>query len=118
MKIPKQYQWLLNENAPRMLVEGLKLVGTKEVVGKQHNPIIMEWARVVDLQYIYTADEIPWCGLVHAYICKMAGKPIQKDPLWALKWAKWGEKADVPMLGDTLTFKRPGGGHVGLYVGE
>lgn len=116
--IPKNYQWLLNEGAPKMLVEGLKLVGIKEVVGKKHNPIIMGWAEEVGLQYIYTADEIPWCGLVQAYIAKQAGKDIVKDPLWALNWAKFGIKVDTPMLGDTLVFKRPAGGHVGLYVGE
>lgn len=30
----------------------------------------------------------------------------------------WGTKAQTPMLGDVLVFKRDGGGHVGLYVGE
>src|SRR5690606_15669240 len=118
MKIPKQYQWLLKEPAPRMILEGLKLVGTKEIVCKQHNPDIMGWARELGLQNIYTADEIAWCGLVHAFICKVADKPIVKDPLWALNWAKWGEKASTPLLGDTLVFKRPGGGHVGVYIGE
>jgi cell wall-associated NlpC family hydrolase len=28
------------------------------------------------------------------------------------------EPISIPMLGDTLVFKRPGGGHVGIYVGE
>jgi uncharacterized protein (TIGR02594 family) len=67
---------------------------------------------------VYVADEIPWCGLVQAVICKRSDKPIVKDPLWALNWAKWEDEVQEPMLGDTCTFKRPGGGHVGLYVGE
>jgi uncharacterized protein (TIGR02594 family) len=118
MNLPLKYAWLKTEPAPRMLLEGLKLYGTKEVVGKQHNPVILGWARELKLQNVYTVDEIPWCGLVHAFIAKQAGKPVVKDPLWALNWSKWGDPSPDPMLGDTLTFKRPGGGHVGLYIGE
>lgn len=118
MNLPVQYQYLANEPAPRMLIEGLKLYGTREVIGKSHNPIIIGWAKITGLERIYTADEIPWCGLVHAYLCHQAGKTPVKDPLWALNWSRWGDPSPVPMLGDTLTFKRPGGGHVGLYVGE
>jgi uncharacterized protein (TIGR02594 family) len=116
--IPEKYKWLLSEGAPKMIVEGLKLVGIKEVVGKQHNPIILGWAKETGLEKVYTADEIPWCGLVHGYLAKLAGKEIVKDPLWALNWGNFGIPAPEPMLGDTLTFKRPGGGHVGLYVSE
>jgi len=116
--LPKQYQYLLNEPAPKMLIESLKLYGTKEIVGKEHNPIIMGWAAETGLSSVYLADETPWCGLVHAYICKQTGKDIVAGPLWALNWAKWGEPVVEPMLSDTVTFKRPGGGHVGLYVGE
>lgn len=118
MALPKMYQWLEQEPAPRMLLEGLKLYGTKEVVGKKHNPVILGWAKEVGLEKIYVADETAWCGLVHAVICKRSDKPIVKDSLWALNWAKWGDEVTEPMLGDTCTFKRPGGGHVGLYIGE
>lgn len=116
--LPKLYSWLNDEVAPKMIVEGLKLYGTKEIVGKQHNPIIMGWAEEVGLKRTYVADEIPWCGLVHAVICQRSDKPIVNGPLWALNWAKWQDEVDEPMLGDTCTFKRPGGGHVGQYVGE
>jgi hypothetical protein len=43
---------------------------------------------------------------------------VVKHPLWALNWNKYGNVAQVPMLGDVLTFTRNGGGHVGIYVGE
>jgi hypothetical protein len=43
--LPKMYQWLNDEDAPRMLVEGLKFYGIKEMVGKKHNPIILGWAK-------------------------------------------------------------------------
>jgi len=68
------YDWLKEEKSPRILVQAVKLIGTKEIVGKEHNPDILFWAKEL--------------------------------------------KAKEPMLGDVLTFKRDGGGHVGIYVGE
>ena len=112
------YDFLNTEKSPKILVQAVKLIGIKEVVGKVHNPVIMAWAKDLDLQKIYTADEIPWCGLFIAYACHKAGVEVIDKPLWALSWAKWGTKVTEPMLGDILTFKRDGGGHVGIYVGE
>ncbi len=112
------YEFLSTETAPRILVEAVKLIGTKEIVGKKHNPIILEWAKELGLEKVYTNDEIPWCGLFAAICAKRAGLEVVKSPLWALSWAKFGTKEEVPMLGDILTFKRNGGGHVGIYVGE
>jgi len=112
------YDFLKSETSPKLLVEAVKLLGTKEVVGKQHNPVILGWAKELGLEKVYTADEIPWCGLAIAYACHKAGVTVVDKPLWALSWAKWGTKVSEPMLGDILTFKRDGGGHVGIYVGE
>jgi uncharacterized protein (TIGR02594 family) len=111
------YNWLQEETAPRILVQAVKLIGTKEIVGKAHNPIILDWAKQLGIK-AYTNDEIPWCGLFIAYCAHKAGVEVVDGPLWALNWAKYGTKEAIPMLGDVLTFKRDGGGHVGLYVGE
>jgi uncharacterized protein (TIGR02594 family) len=112
------YTFLKTEKSPRILVEAVKMIGTKEIVGKQHNPEILRWAKVVGLQKFYNSDEIPWCGLAMAYAAHMAGLEYPSNPLWALNWANFGVAVDEPMLGDILTFKRDGGGHVGIYVGE
>jgi len=66
----------------------------------------------------YNSDEIPWCGLFMAIVAKRASKEIPENPLWALNWSKFGIHQSKAMLGDVLTFKRQGGGHVGLYVYE
>ena len=61
------------------------------------------------------------CGLFIAEVCKRAELETNltpKESLWALNWNKFGIKQSVAMLGDILTFKRDGGGHVGIYVGE
>jgi uncharacterized protein (TIGR02594 family) len=112
------YAWLKKETAPKILVEAVKHIGVKEIVGKQHNPTILSWAKVLGLEKVYTNDEIPWCGLFVAYCAHASGLQVVKHPLWALNWNKYGNVAQVPMLGDVLTFTRNGGGHVGIYVGE
>lgn len=123
--IPTKYSYLTADGMPRMIQEGLKLVGTKEVMGDGNSPIILAWAKEVgeSVANVYKADSIPWCGLAMAVIAKRAEKEVVKDPLWALNWGTFGEAVDVPELGDILTFvrKTPDGkraGHVAQYVGE
>ena len=85
------YSWLKKETAPKILVEAVKHIGVKEIVGKQHNKTILEWAKALKLEKTYTNDEIPWCGLFVAYCCHAQGLPVVKAPLWALNWNKYGE---------------------------
>lgn len=122
-----QYQWLNNEPGPRMILEGLKLCGTVESPGKKNNPTIIAWAKEVggNVDDMYKADEIPWCGLFVAVVAKRSGKGIVRDPLWALNWGTFGKlvEDDNAMLGDVLVFVRKTAegkkaGHVGFYVGE
>jgi uncharacterized protein (TIGR02594 family) len=116
----KKYAWLAHEPGPKMLVEALNLHGTKETAGAGNTPAIMGWAREIggDVAKVYTADSVPWCGLFAAIVAKRAGKALPSSPLWARAWASWGDKSPRAALGDVLVFVRPGGGHVGLYVGE
>lgn len=118
MNLPKAYQWLASEGAPRHLLKALELYGVTEIVGKQHNPVIMGWAKEVGLENVYLSDEIPWCGLFMAVVIKRAAREPVKDPLFALNWNNFGVRTFSPMLGDILTFTRNTGGHVGIYVGE
>jgi uncharacterized protein (TIGR02594 family) len=117
--LPKQYQFLETEPGPRILTEALKHHGVKEVVGPNHNPVILRWAEYCGIKG-YTADEIPWCGLFMAYVAMRAGWHHMpgNNPLWARNWAQWGVEAETASLGDVLVFVREGGGHVGVYVGE
>lgn len=113
------YSWLLNEPGPKMILEGIAIYGTKEVIGSGDNPTILAWAREVGLEYEYRHDSVAWCGLAMAVVAQRAGKPVVAEPLWALHWADWGRRVnDGAKLGDVLTFKRVGGGHVGIYIGE
>jgi uncharacterized protein (TIGR02594 family) len=118
MILPAAYAWLDEIQPPRMVQEALACFGTIETPGSGNSPTILEWAKEVGLQAIYTADSIPWCGLFMALCAKRAGKQLPTSPLWALSWSKWGTQGGQPRLGDVLTFKRDGGGHVALYIGE
>ena len=118
MGLPNNYKWLEKETGPKMLIEALKLYGTKEMPGDKDNPEILEWAKETGLDRVYSADEIPWCGLFMAVIAKRAGKDVPENPLWARNWAKFGQKVAKGGLGDVLVFRRGNGGHVGLYIGE
>ncbi len=117
-KLPSAYAWLPKEGAPKMLMEGVALYGTIELPGTADSPTLLAWADEVGVDRVYTHDSIPWCGLYMAVCSKRAGWDLPVAPLWALSWSKWGDHSPVPMLGDVLTFKRKGGGHVAMYVGE
>ncbi len=115
------YNYLHSDPSPKILLQALSHLGTKEIVGKLHNKVILNWAKELGLQNIYTNDEIAWCGLFICYCATKAGLEINmtnEQALWALNWNKFGTKQTVAMLGDVLTFKRKTGGHVGIYVGE
>ena len=118
MNLPKAYQWLAQEPAPRHLLKAVELYGVTESVGNADNPVILGWAKEVGLGKVYAADSTPWCGLYISVVMLRAGRPAVKEPLWALNWNNFGVQVDVPMLGDVLTFQRKKGGHVGLYVGQ
>ena len=116
----KKYQFLQTTTSPVVIVKAVELYGTKEIVGKVHNPVIMGWAKELGIEKTYTADEIAWCGLFVAVCVKRAGfEPLKgADVLWARNWAKWGVKQKTAKFGDILTFSRDSGGHVGFYVAE
>lgn len=118
--VPTEYRWLWKEPGPRMLTQALKEYGTLETPGNGSNPKIIGWAQEVgeSVASLYNDDDIPWCGLFMAVVAKRSQRPIPDKPLWALSWATWGDPVKTPELGDILVFKRSGGGHVGLYVGE
>jgi uncharacterized protein (TIGR02594 family) len=115
------YDYLKKVTSPQILVQALKLVGTKEIVGVKNSATIMGWAKELGIEKTYVNDEIAWCGLFVAYVIKKAELEMPfsaKESLWALNWNKFGTAQKTAMLGDILTFKRNGGGHVGIYVGE
>lgn len=134
MNLPSNFKWLENIGTlPKMIVEGILLLGIKEIKGTKSNPVILKFAEDIGVKNIYKNDDTSWCALSHNAIALRAGKKIfgYKDPydlLRALAFQKQGAEInkddwqivapDNAVLGDSLIFKRPGGGHIGIYIGE
>lgn len=104
--------------SPKVIAEAMRYYGINEIKGKANNPTIMQWAKDVGVEKIYTSDEVAWCGLFVAKVVQKAGFEPVKNPLWALNWQNFGTKQKIAMLGDVLVFSRDGGGHVGFYIAE
>lgn len=106
---------------PVWLREARRFMGLKEISGPQSNTTIMGWAKRFGgwISNTYNNDDVPWCGLFvgNLIATTLPNEILPANPLSALAWAKFG-KACNPCLGSILIFKRTGGGHVALYVGE
>ena len=125
MSIQKEYRWLLDiPILPKMVAQGLKLMelDTHEKPGKSdNNPVIMQLAKEAGVDKIYPNDETPWCAVAQTAVALRAGKIVPfkgYDRLRASSFLSFGKEVITPVLGDTLVFVRPGGGHVGIYIAE
>ncbi|MDC7256261.1 TIGR02594 family protein [Shinella sp. YE25] len=107
---------------PIWMREARRYLGLREIAGRGSNSTIMSWARRLGgwVASFYTDDDIPWCGLaVAAWVAvTLPQEALPSNPLGALNWRTFGISLPAPSVGAILVFKRPGGGHVGLYVGE
>ena len=108
---------------PAWLTAARAKLGTREAPGAANNPTIMGWAKRLGakvLGMVYNADSVPWCGLFVAQCVSEAGLIPPAIAVRAKAWASWGVPINADSLapGAVLVFERPGGGHVGFYVGE
>ncbi|WP_230771143.1 TIGR02594 family protein [Sphingomonas sp. Leaf4] len=108
---------------PAWLTAARKKLSTLEAPGAANNPTIMGWAKRLGtkvLGMIYNADSVPWCGVFVAACMQEAGLPSAPIAVRASAWATYGQRLRFERLspGAILVFQRPGGGHVGFYVGE
>lgn len=108
---------------PAWLAAARAKLGTREAPGPANSATILGWAKRLGtkaLGMVYNADSVPWCGLFVATCVAEAGLTPAPIAVRAKSWATWG----VPLAtkevapGAVLVFERPGGGHVGFYVGE
>lgn len=102
--------------------EARRLMGTKEIEGRNSNPTILDWASPLNLDY--RSDDIPWCGLfvAHCIAATLPDEPLPNGPLSARNWRRFG-RACEPTMGAVLVFWRTDrlrspNGHVGFYAGE
>jgi uncharacterized protein (TIGR02594 family) len=98
-------------------------LGTREATGKANSPNILGWAKRLGMKVlgvIYNADSVPWCGVFVAFCLQEDGIEPAPIAVRATSWSRWGLALRPERLapGAILVFERPGGGHVGFYVGE
>lgn len=96
-------------------------IGVREIVGPRHSPTIMGWIKRLGSKVLGVApkdDETPWCGTFMAEVMTECGITPPKIAIRASSWMSFGVWLLTPTSGAVLVFQRPGGGHVGLYVGE
>ena len=108
---------------PAWLAHARTLLGTRERAGAANSPTILGWARTLGPKVVgvdYDADSMPWCGLFAAHCLLAAHVAPPAFAVRASAWADWGQNLRPERLapGAVLVFQRPGGGHVGFYLGE
>lgn len=108
---------------PAWLSAARAKLGTHEAPGAANSSTILGWAKRLGtkvLGMIYNADSVPWCGVFVATCMAEDGIEAPSVAVRATSWATWGQLLRPERLapGAVLVFERPGGGHVGFYVGE
>ncbi len=104
---------------PDWLVIADGYLGLAEVPGPTSNPVILGWAHDLGgwITSFFTDDDIAWCALFVNACLEKAGI-AGTHSLAAASFVTWGTGLAAPHLGAILTFTRPGGNHVGFYLGE
>lgn len=104
---------------PMWVQAGMSWIGTKEQPGSGDNPVILNWAKEEggDIAAEYTHDVIPWCALFANHVLTQVGLK-GTGTLWALDFAKWGQKLDGPAVGAFAPMQRSGGGHIPIVIGR
>ena len=58
--LPKELEWLKEEEGPKIICEALKLFNTQEYVGTKNNPVILGWAKELGISKTYNSDSVAW----------------------------------------------------------
>lgn len=101
---------------PKYLTIARSLIGTREIIGKEHNSLIIKWLKKLNAWWL--EDETAWCGTFTAHCLKEAGHDIPKHWYRAKAYLDYGVKIDSPCVGCIVIFNRTGGGHVGFVIGK
>ena len=90
--------------------------GVAEIVGKKHNPRVLEYHATTGG---FKDDETPWCASFVTWVMQKAGAAGGFKSAGAVAWAKFGKKISKPAYGAIAVFSYGGGkGHVGFVVGK
>lgn len=106
LKVPQKPQWVATAEAE---------IGQKEVVGKKHNPRVLEYHKTVAGKI--STDETPWCSSFVNWVMTNSGAGGTNSAR-ALSWKGYGTESKTPAYGSIAVISWGGGkGHVGIVVG-
>jgi uncharacterized protein (TIGR02594 family) len=113
---------------PIWLSVAFMLEGIQEIPGPQSHPLIMKWVRDIGAPKWYDNDDKAWCAILPNRVLLACQLPMARHPdlakrdgydlLRAATFEHYGQQLTDPTYGCILTFRRPGGDHVGFYLGE
>ncbi|MDY6960298.1 MAG: TIGR02594 family protein [Pseudomonadota bacterium] len=105
---------------PAWLAEARKHIGTAEVAGAQHNPVVLGYFAKAGFPGIDN-DETAWCAAFANAMLEQTGYTGSKS-LAARSFLTWGKPVAKPYPGCVVVFwrgsPRSWEGHVGFYVSE
>lgn len=111
---PAQQQSATSE--PPWLAIARNELGVKEIVGKQHNPRVLEYLGATRGKW--STDETPWCSGFVNWVMAHAGMGNTGSAA-ALSWRNWGKRVNEPAPGAIGVIDHGGGkGHVGFVIGR
>ena len=98
----------------------LKEYGTLELVGKEHNPRILQYFKEIGHSWVRD-DETAWCAAFVNW-CLMKAGLQHTGKLNARSFLEYGIPSASPKLGDLVVLwriqKQGAYGHVGFYISE
>jgi len=100
---------------PAWLTVARRDIGQRETHGPNRSPWLDRLWRMLVKAWLIGQ---PWCGAAVARWMRSQGIKPPGNFERALAWADWGVPLDTPVVGCVVVFRRTGGGHVGLLVGE
>ena len=104
---------------PRWLTRARGYIGTREIKGPKHNPLILSWWQKIKSSI--RDDESPWCAAGVGGVLEEEGI-VSSRKASARSYQSWGEKLHAAALGAVVVFWRgsPTGwsGHVGFVAGR
>lgn len=101
---------------PAWLAEAQKHIGTREIPGVNHNPLIVRMWKAIKRGGIKD-DETPWCAAFVGFCLENVGIVSSRFES-AKSYMTWGMYQKSPCVGSIVVFNRDGGGHVGFVVGR
>lgn len=100
---------------PDWLAVARRDIGQRETLAPNDSPWLRRmWAKLSGSWLLGQ----PWCGGAVASWMQSQGIKYPKDYYRAMSWLDWGIEIDRPEPGAVAVFRRQGGGHVALVVGQ